>query len=136
MITGNERILGEYYNTIFYADFVERFKLKSLEVARFIFNFFIQNFSSEFSINKIMNFLSSQGIKFGKETVYEYVEKLPETLNLVGLLNPTEGDVLFEVDEDTMEKYEEALDLNDEDTIEKISKSYSIFKKKALKRSF
>jgi len=130
LITGNERILGEYYNTIFYADFVERFKLKSLEVARFIFNFFIQNFSSEFSINKIMNFLSSQGIKFGKETVYEYVEKLPETLNLVGLLNPTEGDVLFEVDEDTMEKYEEALDLNDKDTIEKISKSYSIFKKK------
>jgi len=82
LITGNERILGEYYNTILYTDFVERFKLKSLEVARFIFNFFIQNFSNEFSINKIANFLSSQGIKFGKETVYEYVEKLPETLNV------------------------------------------------------
>jgi predicted AAA+ superfamily ATPase len=82
LITGNERILGEYYNTIFYTDFVERFRLKSLDVARFVFNFFLFNFSNEFSINKIVNFLSSQGIKFGKETVYDYVEKLPETLNV------------------------------------------------------
>jgi predicted AAA+ superfamily ATPase len=82
LITGNERILGEYYNTILYTDFVERFRLKSLEVARFVFNFFLFNFSNEFSINKIVNFLSSQGIKFGKETVYDYVEKLPETLNV------------------------------------------------------
>jgi predicted AAA+ superfamily ATPase len=82
LITGNERILGEYYNTILYTDFVERFRLKSLDVARFVFNFFLFNFSNEFSINKIVNFLSSQGIKFGKETVYDYVEKLPETLNV------------------------------------------------------
>jgi predicted AAA+ superfamily ATPase len=82
LITGNERILGEYYNTILYTDFVERFRLKSLEVARFVFNFFLFNFSNEFSINKIVNFLSSQEIKFGKETVYDYVEKLPETLNV------------------------------------------------------
>jgi predicted AAA+ superfamily ATPase len=82
LITGNERILGEYYNTILYTDFVERFRLKSLEVARFVFNFLLFNFSNEFSINKIVNFLSSQGIKFGKETVYDYVEKLPETLNV------------------------------------------------------
>jgi predicted AAA+ superfamily ATPase len=82
LITGNERILGEYYNNILYTDFVERFRLKSLEVARFVFNFFLFNFSNEFSINKIVNFLSSQGIKFGKKTVYDYVEKLPETLNV------------------------------------------------------
>jgi predicted AAA+ superfamily ATPase len=82
LITGNERILGEYYNNILYTDFVERFRLKSLDVARFVFNFFLFNFSNEFSINKIVNFLSSQGIKFGKETVYDYVEKLPETLNV------------------------------------------------------
>jgi predicted AAA+ superfamily ATPase len=82
LITGNERILGEYYNNILYTDFVERFRLKSLEVARFVFNFFLFNFFNEFSINKIVNFLSSQGIKFGKETVYDYVEKLPETLNV------------------------------------------------------
>ena len=82
LITGNYKLLSEYYNSIFYRDFVERFKLKSFEVAKFIFNFFLQNFSREISINKIVNFLKSQGLRFGKNTVYEYVEKLPETLNV------------------------------------------------------
>jgi len=82
IITGNYKLLSEYYNSIFYRDFVERFKLKSFEVAKFVFNFFFQNFSREISINKIVNFLKSQGLKFGKNTVYEYVEKLPETLNV------------------------------------------------------
>jgi len=75
-------LLSEYYNSIFYRDFVERFKLKSLEIAKFIFNFFLQNFSCKISVNKIVNFLKSQGLKFGKNTVYEYVEKLPETFNV------------------------------------------------------
>ncbi len=82
LITGNKRLLNEYYTTIFYRDFVERFGLKSVELAKFIFNFFLQNFSKEFSINKIANFLKSQGIRFGKNTIYNYVEKLPETLNV------------------------------------------------------
>jgi len=73
------RILKEYYHTILYLDFVERFELKSIEVARLIFDFFLQNYSNFFSVNKIANFLSSQGVKHGKSTVYEYVEKLPET---------------------------------------------------------
>jgi len=90
LITNNKKLLEEYYTTIFYTDFVERFKLKSLEVAKFVFNFFLQNFSSEFSINKIVNFLRSQGLKFGKDTVYDYVEKLPETLN-VFLLKSLKG---------------------------------------------
>ncbi|MGC9150120.1 MAG: ATP-binding protein, partial [Candidatus Micrarchaeia archaeon] len=82
LINGNKKLLEEYYTTILYTDFVERFKLKSLEVARFVFNFFLQNFSTEFSISKVVNFLSSQGLKFGKDTVYDYVEKIPETLNV------------------------------------------------------
>jgi len=77
-----KRILSEYYTTVFYKDFVERFKLKSLDLAKFIFDFFLQNYSSLFSIRKFINFLSSQGIKFGKSTVYNYIEKLPETLTI------------------------------------------------------
>ncbi|MEM5844545.1 MAG: ATP-binding protein, partial [Candidatus Aenigmatarchaeota archaeon] len=75
------RILSDYYTTILYKDFVDRFKLKSLEVAKFIFDFFLQNYSCLFSVNKVANFLTSQGIRFGKTTIYEYIEKLPETLS-------------------------------------------------------
>ena len=76
------RILSEYYTTIFYRDFVERFELKSLEVAKFVFDFFLQNYSSLFSVNKIVNFLSSRNASFGKSTIYDYIEKLPETLSV------------------------------------------------------
>lgn len=74
-----ERILKEYFDTIFFRDFVERHELKSLEIARFIFSFVFQNFSSEISVNKIVNFLKSEGKKFGKNTVYSYIEKLQDT---------------------------------------------------------
>ncbi len=76
------RILSDYYTTILYRDFVERFELKSLEVAKFIFDFFLQNYSCLFSVKKVANFLASQGVKFGKSTIYSYVEKLPETLSI------------------------------------------------------
>ncbi len=82
VLTGNYRLLQEYYNTILYNDFVERFELKSIELARFIFDFMLSNFSREFSVNKIYNFLKSQGLRFGKNTLYTYVEKIPETLSV------------------------------------------------------
>ncbi len=69
-----ERILREYYNTILYTDFIERFGLKNMELAKSLFEFFFQNFSKEFSVRKFLNFLRA-----GKNTIYEYVEKLPET---------------------------------------------------------
>jgi predicted AAA+ superfamily ATPase len=74
-----EKILKEYFDTIFFRDFVERHELKSLEIARFIFSFVFQNFASEISVNKIVNFLKSEGKKFGKNTVYSYIEKLQDT---------------------------------------------------------
>ncbi|HID19873.1 MAG TPA: ATP-binding protein [Methanophagales archaeon] len=74
-----EKILKEYFDTIFFKDFVERHELRSLEVARFIFSFVFQNFSSELSVNKIVNFLKSEGKRFGKNTVYSYIEKLQDT---------------------------------------------------------
>ena len=82
VLTANYRLLQEYYNTILYNDFVERFELKSIELARFVFDFMLSNFSREFSVNKIHNFLKSHGLKFGKNTLYSYIEKIPETLSV------------------------------------------------------
>ncbi len=74
-----EKILKEYFDTIFFRDFVERHELKSLGIARSIFSFVFQNFASEISVNKIVNYLKSEGKKFGKNTIYSYVEKLQDT---------------------------------------------------------
>jgi len=53
---------------------------------------------------------------------------------LIGLLEPTEGDVFFEIDEDLILKYEDAIKSNNKKEIEKISERYSIFKKKGKER--
>ncbi|MGB9728707.1 MAG: ATP-binding protein [Thermoprotei archaeon] len=75
-----EKILREYYNTILFRDFVERFNLKSISVAKFLFEFIFQNIANEISINKIVNYFKAQKIPFGKNTIYDYVDKLQDTL--------------------------------------------------------
>jgi hypothetical protein len=75
-----DRLLAEYRELIFFKDFVERQNAKSIEVARFVFNFVTQCFASEISIRKILNELKSKGIAFGRNTVYAYVEKLQDTM--------------------------------------------------------
>jgi hypothetical protein len=63
-----------------FRDIVERHKLKNISLARFLLSFFLQNFSREFSINKIVKSLKSQ--KFGKNTLYSYVDKIQDSIVL------------------------------------------------------
>jgi len=74
-----ESILKEYFETILQRDFIERFGVVNVEIAKLIFEFVFQNFSKEFSTNKIANFIFSKLGKDVKNIVYEYVEKLPES---------------------------------------------------------
>lgn len=78
--TEKERILKEYFEMILFKDIVERHKLKNISLARFLLFFFLQNFSKEFSVNKIVKFLKSQ--KFGKNTLYSYVDKIQDSVVL------------------------------------------------------
>jgi len=72
-----DRIIRQYFDEIFYKDFVERHKIKSLDFGRFLFEFSFQNFSREISFRKIKNFFSS---KVSDTTLYDYVEKLQDTM--------------------------------------------------------
>lgn len=75
-----DKLLVEYRELIFFKDFVERQNAKSIEVARYIFNFVTQCFASEMSVRKVLNSLKSNGIPFGRNTIYDYVEKLQDTM--------------------------------------------------------
>ncbi len=77
-----DEILRSYYTTILYRDFVERFELRSMDAARFIFEFCFQNFSREVSIRKIASFVNSRTGGNLKNVVYNYVDKLPETMSV------------------------------------------------------
>jgi uncharacterized protein len=76
-----EKILREYFETIFQKDFVERFEIVNTQIARLIFEFIIKNFGGELSTHKIANFVSSMIGRNVKNIVYDYVEKLPETFS-------------------------------------------------------
>ncbi|MGC9150081.1 MAG: ATP-binding protein [Candidatus Micrarchaeia archaeon] len=70
-----------YFDEIFYRDFVERHGIKNIELGRLLLEFIFQNFSKEMSINRIKGFLKGKA-SFTDRTLYEYVEKLQDTLNV------------------------------------------------------
>ncbi len=75
-----EKILKEYADLAFFMDFVERHEIKSVTLARYVFNHFLQNFSREFSVRSIERKLRSEGAGFNIGTLYRYVEDLEDTL--------------------------------------------------------
>jgi hypothetical protein len=75
-----ERILKEYFEMILFRDVVERHKLKNISLARFLLSFLLQNFSKEISVNKVLKSLSSQ--RFGKNTLYSYIDKIQDSVAL------------------------------------------------------
>jgi len=76
----SDEILKNYFITVLYKDFIERFELEYVGVARLILEFVMQNYSSEVSVRKIANFVASQVGRDVKDVVYSYVDKLPESL--------------------------------------------------------
>jgi len=75
-----EKILKEYLELAFYKDFVERHKIESIEVAKIIFEYLLQNFSKEISITKIQNFIEKTLRIKTRSTIYNYLDKLQDTL--------------------------------------------------------
>jgi len=74
------KILKEYADLILFRDFIERHKIKSIELARFLHAFMIQNFSKDISINSIFNRLKGIGARVSKNTLYDYISKLEDTI--------------------------------------------------------
>ncbi|MEM7823697.1 MAG: ATP-binding protein, partial [Candidatus Aenigmatarchaeota archaeon] len=76
-----EKLLKRYFDEIFLSDFVERHKIKSFELGRFLFEFVFQNFGKEISINKIGRIIKER-VSFTNRTLYDYIDKLQDTLNV------------------------------------------------------
>ncbi len=76
-----ETLWRSYFEEIFYRDFVERHKVRNLELGRTVLEFVFQNFSNLMSVNRIKNFLKGR-VPFTAKTLYEYVEGIEDTLNV------------------------------------------------------
>lgn len=75
-----DKLLSEYKDLIFFKDFVERHNVNSIEVARFLFNYITQCYASEITVRKIIQEMGSHGIRYGSNTVYDYFDKLQDTM--------------------------------------------------------
>lgn len=75
-----DKLLSEYKELIFFKDFIERHNIRSIEVARFLFNYVTQCFASEITVRRILLEMGSHGIHHGRNTVYDYFDRLQDTM--------------------------------------------------------
>jgi len=85
--------LQEYFNVMIYRDVLERYNIKDAFVLKYFIKRLAENISSTFSVNKIYNELKSQGIKIGKNTLYDYMEYM-QTCFLIGLVKKHYASIL------------------------------------------
>jgi len=84
-IDTKERILRAYYETIFYKDLVERYRVDPTLLDAFL-RYAVTCFSKQVSISKIYNYLKTLGLKCSKSTLIKYLKYSEE----IFLLFPTE----------------------------------------------
>ncbi len=77
------KILKEILDVTIYKDIVDRYKVKNTKVLKLLFKALAS--STSFSIHKFYNYLKSLGIHVSKNTVYNYVEYLSDSLILYTL---------------------------------------------------
>jgi len=66
-----ERKLQGYFNTMLFRDLVEHYNLNNPELVRYFLKRVMANLTKPTSINSIYNDLKSQGLKVGKDKLYE-----------------------------------------------------------------
>lgn len=68
------KILQDYFDVMIYRDLIERYSIKDIFALKYFIKRVAESVSKPLSINKIYNELKSQGIKIGKNTMYDFFE--------------------------------------------------------------
>ena len=66
--------LQEYFNVMLYRDLAQRYSITNLVALKFFLKRVIASSTKQISINKIYNDLKSNGIKIGKNTLYDFLD--------------------------------------------------------------
>ena len=66
------KILQDYFNTIFYRDLSERYRIKNSELLRQWLNILMMNIASTISYHKVENDFKSRGMKLSRATLSTY----------------------------------------------------------------
>lgn len=76
--TERRTVLQSYIDTVIFRDIVERYKITNIPLIKYLIKTLINNVSSSFAVHKFYNDIKSQGIKVGKDTIYQYLEYIED----------------------------------------------------------
>jgi len=72
-----KELVKSYYETIFYKDIVERYKVKSVDIMEAIISNILDNNSCLFSVTSFEKTLKEKGIKASKKTISLFTAAAP-----------------------------------------------------------
>ncbi|HSK79455.1 MAG TPA: ATP-binding protein [Thermoanaerobaculia bacterium] len=76
------RVLQEYIDVVIFRDVVERHGVDNLPALRYLEKRLLASPAGRFSVSKLFNDLKSQGMRVGKDTLYEYLAHLEDSFLL------------------------------------------------------
>lgn len=76
------RVLQEYIDVVIFRDVVERHGVDNLPALRYLEKRLLASPAGRFSVSKLFNDLKSQGLRVGKDTLYEYLAHLEDSFLL------------------------------------------------------
>jgi predicted AAA+ superfamily ATPase len=76
------RVLQEYIDVVIFRDVVERHGVDNLPALRYLERSLLASPAGRFSVSKLFNDLKSQGMRVGKDTLYEYLGHLEDSFLL------------------------------------------------------
>jgi predicted AAA+ superfamily ATPase len=76
------RVLQEYIDVVIFRDVVERHGVENLPALRYLERSLLASPAGRFSVSKLFNDLKSQGMRVGKDTLYEYLAHLEDSFLL------------------------------------------------------
>ncbi|MFH1072120.1 MAG: ATP-binding protein, partial [Nanoarchaeota archaeon] len=77
-----DRIINEYFELIVFKDIIDRYKIKNTKLVTWLIHACILSASSELSIHKTYLDLKSKGLEASKNTLYNYLSLLEDSLTI------------------------------------------------------
>ena len=82
-----QHLLQSYVDTMLLRDVVERHEIKNVDLVEKLFHKALLSFTKTFSVHKWYNDFKSQGRRLSKDTLYDYLHHLEDSLFLITIAN-------------------------------------------------
>lgn len=79
IIEGELQFVNDYFESVFYKDMIERYKIRNHKLLHFFLNYIAHNYASEFTTYKLHNFAKSNGFESSTSTIHHFIDIAKES---------------------------------------------------------